>query len=229
MVYELHAPAWRPRLHPGSHTLGWPDVYPPKPGQIEDVLSEAAVKNGVGGRSAVSNETFSAHDMIHDRLKGTQVTSQLGSLFEEIVHRRKQLAKLRCGPAPSHYRQPQRVTLNEAKLAAYIKELADPNVPLGKIAKSVPHGYRGERMLDMLWNGGSAAPVIAAVKAQQQQQQPVHGSAGQAPLDKASEGLPKSVAIDRAVWFVRVVGSSEIVSPHTFFSILAVQRLTTAE
>ena len=196
-IYELRAPPWRPLLHPGSHLLGKPDVYPPKPGQIEDVLSEQAVKNGISGRSVVSNETFSAHDMIHDRLKGNDTTSQLGSIFEEVLLRRQQLMRLRCGSATSQYRQPQRVTLNESKLAAYIKDLADPNVPLRKLARSVPHGYRGERMLDMLWMGGAASSAASSRNL-------ASGQSHQVPLT-----LPNSIAIDRAVWFVRVVGASE--------------------
>lgn len=200
IVFDLHPPAWRPRLHPGSRVLGAPDIYLRRPDQLpppEDDLSESNVKNGLNARPAVGNETFSAHDMIYDRLKGKSIVHQLGSLFDEVAQRREQLAGLRCGPAPSQYRQPQRVTLNEVKLAAYVKELADSSVPLRKLARSVPHGYRGERMLDMLWNGGSLASAMAAVKSQP--------SAG-------ANGLPTSVAIDRAVWFVRVVGASEFSS-----------------
>ena len=215
IVYELVPPKWRPRLHPGSRAIGAPDVYiprPKEPGPPEDEMSEVNVRNGLNARPAVGNETFSAHDMIYDRLKGKQVVHQLGSLFEEIAQRRNQLAGLRCGPTASQYRQPQRVTLNEVKLAAYVKDLADPSVPISKLARSVPHGYRGERMLDMLWNGGSVSGAMAAMKSQ-----PSIGSSSSNSLNSNTpggerNGLPNSVEISRAVWFIRVVGASEISS-----------------
>ncbi|PWN33372.1 uncharacterized protein FA14DRAFT_161261 [Meira miltonrushii] len=215
IVYELIPPKWRPRLHPGSRAIGAPDIYirrPKEPGPPEDEMSEVNVRNGLNARPAVGNETFSAHDMIYDRLKGKQVVNQLGSLFEEVAQRRKQLAGLRCGPTASQYRQPQRVTLNEVKLAAYVKDLADPSVPIGKLARSVPHGYRGERMLDMLWNGGSVSGAMAAMKSQ-----PSIGSSSSNGVNASTpggerNGLPNSVEISRAVWFIRVVGASEISS-----------------
>jgi hypothetical protein len=214
-TFEMQAPRWRPRLHPGSRLLGEPDIYIRSDDSSvvpEDEMSEANVKNGMITRAAVGNETFSAHDMIYDRLKGKAVMQNLSSLFDEVVSRRVQLASLRCGPAPSQYRHPQRVTLNEVKLAAYIKELADPAVPLRKLAKSVPHGYRGERMLDMLWNGGSLASAISAVKAKPTTPN-LHGSPGTSGNAASNSGVSHtSVAIDRAVWFVRVVGTSEISS-----------------
>lgn len=198
-VYRLTGPDWRPRLHPGSETLGVPDVQSTRDNQAEDDISESSVKNGFSVPQAVGNETFSAHDMIFDRLKTKSLLTQLGDLFHEVVLRRDDLSSHRGAPAQLQFRPPQRVTLNEVKLAGYVKELADPDVPLRKLARSVPHGYRGERMLDMLWNGGNLTPAMAAIKAQ--------GTTG-----TGSANPPHSVTIDRAIWFVRVVGSSEIVS-----------------
>lgn len=215
IVYELIPPKWRPRLHPGSRAIGAPDIYirrPKEPGPPEDEMSEANVRNGLNARPAVGNETFSAHDMIYDRLKGKQVVNQLGSLFEEIAQRRNQLAGLRCGPTASQYRQPQRVTLNEVKLAAYVKDLADPSVPIGKLARSVPHGYRGERMLDMLWNGGSVSGAMAAYKSQPSIASSSNNGVNANTPGAERNGLPNSVEISRAVWFIRVVGASEISS-----------------
>lgn len=215
IIYELLPPKWRPRLHPGSRSIGAPDIYIRKQNQsepAEDEMSEVNVRNGLNARPAVGNETFSAHDMIYDRLKGKQVVQQLGSLFEEVAQRRNQLAGLRCGPSASQYRQPQRVTLNEVKLAAYVKELADPSVPIGKLAKSVPHGYRGERMLDMLWNGGSISGAMAAMKSQPTIGSNTNNNTNASAPGGERSGLPNSVEIARAVWFIRVVGASEISS-----------------
>jgi hypothetical protein len=54
-------------------------------------------------------------------------------------------------PSRNHtYKVPSRVTLNEQKREAWIADLANPSVPLQKLARGVPHGYRGEKLIDML-------------------------------------------------------------------------------
>lgn len=197
-IYHLKGPAWRARLHPGSNLIGIPDLYLHRANIAEDDISEFAVKNGFSIPQMVGNETFSAHDMIFDRLKTKSLLTQIGSLFHEITLRRDDICTHRNAAASSTCRPLQRVTLNEVKLAAYVKELADPSVPLKKLARSVPHGYRGERMLDMLWNGGNLTQAMAAIKAQS--------------VSNAAGAASRSVTIERAVWFVRVAGSSELSS-----------------
>jgi hypothetical protein len=200
-IYHLKGPDWRSRLHSGSKNIGVPDLYLHRANIAEDDISESAVKNGFSIPQMVGNETFSAHDMIFDRLKTKGLLTQIGSLFHEITLRRDDICNHRNAAAPSTSRPLQRVTLNEVKLAAYVKELADPSVPLKKLARSVPHGYRGERMLDMLWNGGNLTQAMAAIRAQTASS--ANGSASIAS---------RSVTIERAVWFVRVAGSSELSS-----------------
>ena len=45
---------------------------------------------------------------------------------------------------------PTRVTLNDAKRQAWFADLANPEVPLYKLGKSVPHGAKGHDLLDLL-------------------------------------------------------------------------------
>ena len=45
---------------------------------------------------------------------------------------------------------PTRVTLNDAKRQAWFADLANPDVPLHKLGKSVPHGAKGHDLLDLL-------------------------------------------------------------------------------
>lgn len=52
---------------------------------------------------------------------------------------------------PSTFRLPSRVTLNEQKREAWVNDLANPSIPLSKLSKNVPHGYRGEKLLDMIF------------------------------------------------------------------------------
>lgn len=58
----------------------------------------------------------------------------------------------------SSFRLPSRVTLNDAKRLAWFTDLANPNVPLHKLGKSVPHGAKGHDLLDLLHTKNVAIP-----------------------------------------------------------------------
>lgn len=63
--------------------------------------------------------------------------------------------------------------MNDSKREAWFADLANPDVPLHKLGKSVPHLAKGHDLLDLLHT--------------------------------------HSVAIPRAVWFLRVCGGNETV------------------
>lgn len=58
----------------------------------------------------------------------------------------------------SSFRLPSRVTLNDAKRQAWFKDLADPEVPLYKLGKTIPHGLKGVELLDFLHAHAVAVP-----------------------------------------------------------------------
>jgi hypothetical protein len=60
--------------------------------------------------------------------------------------------------SPSTFKIPMRVTLNDAKRQAWFADLANPNVPLHKLGKSVPHGAKGHDLLDLLHLNNVAIP-----------------------------------------------------------------------
>ena len=62
---------------------------------------------------------------------------------------------------PSTFRLPSRVTLHEQKRESWFNDLANPAIPLSKLSRTVPHGYRGEKLLDMLF--ARQAPIARAV------------------------------------------------------------------
>ncbi|KDN43408.1 hypothetical protein K437DRAFT_152125 [Tilletiaria anomala UBC 951] len=222
--YSLQPPSWRPLLHSASAALGVPDFFPPQAGAPElDISDVSAVRNGIAARSVVGNETFSAHEMIYDRLKSPNILAQLNGFMGEILKRREELARL--GPSnngdggidkPTH-KLPSRVTPNDSKLAAYVRELADSQVSLSKLAKTVPHGFKGEKMLDMLYNGSvgsstklSSTPASATSNTGASATASVTTNASGRQEDQVS--LPKSVPVDRALWFIQVVGATEMAS-----------------
>ncbi|KAF9567913.1 hypothetical protein CPC08DRAFT_813741 [Agrocybe pediades] len=145
-VYESHPPEWLPKIH-GTANLGYIGFHPPRPGQDEDSLSETNVKNGFILAQPVAVESFSAHSMINENLQSPEILSKLEHLMNEVFVRRAE----RIPPVPtSTFRIPTRVTLNDAKRQAWFADLANPDVPLYKLGKSVPHGAKGHDLLDLL-------------------------------------------------------------------------------
>ena len=53
---------------------------------------------------------------------------------------------------------PSRVTMNDAKRLAWFADLANPDVPLYKLGKNVPHGAKGHDLLDLLHTHGVTIP-----------------------------------------------------------------------
>jgi hypothetical protein len=53
---------------------------------------------------------------------------------------------------------PSRVTPNDAKRQAWFADLANTDVPLYKLGKSVPHGAKGGDLLDLLQTNNVAIP-----------------------------------------------------------------------
>ena len=58
----------------------------------------------------------------------------------------------------STFRMPSRVTLNDSKRQAWFADLANPDVPLHKLGKNVPHGAKGHDLLDLLQSNNVAIP-----------------------------------------------------------------------
>ncbi|OCH91787.1 hypothetical protein OBBRIDRAFT_752537 [Obba rivulosa] len=166
-IYESHPPDWLPRAHVSADT-GYLGFYPPRIKQDEDILTETNVKNGLVLPLAVPAETYSAQDNVKSRLMHENALQELEELMDQIFTRRSDSAP----PIPaSTFRMPSRVTLNDVKRLAWFADLANPDVPLAKLGKNVPHGAKGHDLLDLLHT--------------------------------------HSVAIPRAVWFLRVFGSNE--------------------
>lgn len=60
--------------------------------------------------------------------------------------------------SPPSFRIPPRVTLNDAKRQAWLVDLADPDVPLYKLGKSVPHAAKSHELVDLLYSNNVSIP-----------------------------------------------------------------------
>lgn len=153
-IYESRPPKWLPKSH-ATADLGYPGFFPPKPGQDEDVLSEVRVRTGFVLGHQVSAETFSAQAIINENLNAGDTLNKLEDLINEVFKRRAD----RVPSVPSSsFHIPARVTLSETKKQAWFADLANPDVPLSKLGKSVPHERKDHGLLDMLHQNNVAIP-----------------------------------------------------------------------
>lgn len=72
-------------------------------------------------------------------------------MAEDIEHA---ISRVRGGDAqapPHTYRPPTRTIHNPLMRANFLSALSDPQVPLSRLSKNVPHGIKGEGMLELGW------------------------------------------------------------------------------
>ncbi|CDR41846.1 hypothetical protein NBRC10512_000868 [Rhodotorula toruloides] len=125
----------------------FPVFYPPRDGMDEDQMGEQVVKAGYAAKPSVQAETFSAHQHIYDKLKTSDILGNLSRLVAAVQAKADERLP---SYGPSTFRLPSRITLTDSKREAWFSDLASPSVPLSKLSRSVPHGYKGEKGLDML-------------------------------------------------------------------------------
>ncbi|EKM53974.1 uncharacterized protein PHACADRAFT_196411 [Phanerochaete carnosa HHB-10118-sp] len=153
-IYESQPPKWLPKAH-GSADLGYVSFFPPRPDQEEDILTVSNVKDGFQQPPVVPAETYTARDTVKPRLSTENALSELEDLMAQIFARKAE----NVPPIPpSSFKLPSRVTMNDAKREAWFTDLANPNVPLHKLSKSVPHGAKGHDLLDLLQQNNVAIP-----------------------------------------------------------------------
>ncbi|GAA5910430.1 mediator of RNA polymerase II transcription subunit 12 [Sporobolomyces salmoneus] len=152
--YRLDPPNWRAPWDgdegddgPGSTKMrgkgkAWPVFYPTRDGMDEDQMTESAVKSGYSAKLPIAADTFSAHGHILDNLKAKGMLENLSRIVTAVQQKRES--------QPSTFRLPSRITLTDNKRETWFSDLANPAVPLSKLSRSVPHGYKGEKGLDML-------------------------------------------------------------------------------
>ncbi|KAH9945672.1 hypothetical protein B0H21DRAFT_744154 [Amylocystis lapponica] len=153
-IYESEPPEWLPKIH-ATADLGYIGFYPPRPNEEEELLTERNVRDGLAITVPVLAESYSAQDNVRNRLAHENGLSELEELMSQIFARRAE----NVPPIPpSTFRMPSRVTLNDTKRQAWFADLANPEVPLYKLGKNVPHGAKGHDLLDLLHTNNVAIP-----------------------------------------------------------------------
>ena len=142
----LVPPAMATRLPPPKMIADfspWTGLHP------EDILNEQVIKTGFFDKppGPSQNESNSARQSIWPNLsqKNNIALQTLSHLFTQVLDKRQGLAK--C-TAPSTFKPPPRVTVTDTKREAWLKDLANTNIPLRRQSRTIPHGIRGKLLME---------------------------------------------------------------------------------
>lgn len=100
----------------------------------------------------VSNEYYSARNLIQETLFSsskncTYILKELSQHFTKAYKTRNEVInKFRANT--NNFRIPPRVTLTALKKEAWLKDLANPEVPLQHVSTKLPHGIRNKILVD---------------------------------------------------------------------------------
>lgn len=129
-----------------SQTLGSADFFPWTGRHTEDVLNELTTKQGSYDKSPVSqNESNTARPSVWSSLKHKSGLQILSSLFVSALDQRQIHGTINTN---STFKPPPRVTLTDTKREAWLRDLANPSIPLRRLSRTIPHGIRGKILLD---------------------------------------------------------------------------------
>lgn len=122
----------------------YPDFQPWKHSPKEDIISVNHLQKGYYESPHVANELLSARNIMHQLLRSHNSLEELSSNLLKAIEVRSNNNRI----GPSSYKPPPRVTLTDQKRESWLKDLASSNVPLRKLARTIPHGVRNKSLLD---------------------------------------------------------------------------------
>lgn len=133
-----------------TRITGTGDFYPWRGTHPEDALTEQTAKQGYFDHVQVSqNESNTARPSLYAHLKHRSGLKILSSVFAVALEKSHTKSKV---SASSTFKPPPRVTLTDMKREAWLRDLANPTVPLRKLSRTIPHGIRGKSLLDQCLN-----------------------------------------------------------------------------
>ncbi|KAJ5233688.1 uncharacterized protein N7469_005454 [Penicillium citrinum] len=153
--YRIQVPSAAPKIK-GDRVADfapWTGHHP------EDTLNEQTAKQGYYDRTQVSqNESNTARPALYTQFKHRAGLQMLSNVFTAVLEKRQNHSTVH---APSTFKPPPRVTLTDNKREGWLRDLANPSVPLRRLSRTIPHGIRGKVLLDQCL--GKWIPVARAV------------------------------------------------------------------
>ncbi|RPB01463.1 hypothetical protein L873DRAFT_658642 [Choiromyces venosus 120613-1] len=153
-------------LEPPSGALMFPgsrcsDFFPWKGNHPEDHVTDTQARNGQYDKLYVgkgNNEQASARSTLGPLLKGKTALTTLSSLLLTVLDKRQKYNRLTTPPT---FKPPPRVTLPDMRREAWLRDLANPLVPLRRLSRTIPHGLKGPILLDQC--AAKSIPTARAV------------------------------------------------------------------
>ncbi|KAJ8127546.1 hypothetical protein O1611_g6090 [Lasiodiplodia mahajangana] len=147
----------RIRKHEGSAQRdtdtvpGYADFSPWRGGHPEDQFSDNIIRIGYFDKAPAQpgQEAASAKATLFPALKHKSGLHTLSTVFTTILNHRRHIGQI---TSPSTFKPPPRVTLTDTKREAWLKDLANPTIPLRRLSRTIPHGIRGRVLLDQCLN-----------------------------------------------------------------------------
>lgn len=123
------------------------DYFPWTGKHPEDVINETNVKQGYFDRAPQppERELNTAKAPLYNAFKHRSGMESLSVLFSLLMEQKSKRGAL---SSTSTFRPPPRVTLTETKRKSWIADLADGNVPLRRLSRTIPQGIRGQALLE---------------------------------------------------------------------------------
>lgn len=122
----------------------FPDFQPWKHSIDEDLIAESHLQKGFFEAPHVGNELLSARNIMHQLLRSENSLDELSSNLLKSIN----VHTLNTKIGPGSYKPPPRVTLTDQKREAWLRDLSQEDVPLRKLARTIPHGIRNKPLLD---------------------------------------------------------------------------------
>lgn len=122
------------------------DFSPWRGNHAEDILTESNIKQGFYDKIQVSQaESSTARPSVWSSLKHKSGLQVLSSLVISVLDQRRAHGITTTGCT---FKPPPRVGLTDSKREAWLRDLSNPNIPLRRLSRTIPHGIRGRALLD---------------------------------------------------------------------------------
>lgn len=136
----------------------YPDFYPwDEPDLKNEKLNNSNYLNkGYFENPLVSNEYFSARNLIQETLflssaNCTKLLNELSLNLTKAFRTRNEVIN-RISSLSATFKLPPRVTLTALKREAWLKDLANPEIPLLQVCTKIPHGIRNKVLIECMCN-----------------------------------------------------------------------------
>ncbi|KAJ4287010.1 RNA polymerase II mediator complex subunit [Kalmusia sp. IMI 367209] len=129
-------------VFPGGGTIG---IHPWTGDGPEDAMSEALVKGGISNKPPVPNETNTARPTLWPALKSKSGLQTLSTVFTAVLEKRQSTNRL---TTQNSFKPPPRLTIRDSNREAWLYDLANPDINLRRLSRTIPHGIGGRVLLD---------------------------------------------------------------------------------